>query len=136
MASNHAIGTAAKLKWSILLTVVTAGATLAAWWAIRYPVPLLWITACSVLTATAFWYDKVVSKRQRPALRVPETSLLWMCLIGGSPGGLLSMLSRRHKTVDPGFKFRLGIILGLQIAAVLGYVFWRLTSGSGGGPAS
>ncbi len=91
------------------------------------PASLIWFAVASVITAGAFLYDKQVSARNDPGRRIPELALLWMCLIGGSLGGIVVMLGRRHKTIDPQFRFVLGIIVGVQIGALLFWVWSRLT---------
>lgn len=89
---------------------------------------LVWFVTVTCLTAAAFYYDKSVSKLNDPGRRIPELALLWMCLIGGSVGGIIVMLGRRHKTVDPQFKFILGIIVGIQIGALLFWLWNLLTA--------
>ncbi|MCL4198330.1 MAG: DUF1294 domain-containing protein [Phycisphaerales bacterium] len=94
------------------------------------PALLVWFIAVNVVAAGAFIYDKQASRRNDPGRRIPELALLWMCLIGGSVGGIVVMLGRRHKTIDPQFRFVLGIIVGIQIGAFLFWLWSRLTGAS------
>lgn len=94
------------------------------------PALLVWFIAVNAVAAGAFIYDKQVSRRNDPGRRIPELALLWMCLIGGSVGGIVVMLGRRHKTIDPQFRFVLGIIVGIQIGAFLFWLWSRLTGAS------
>lgn len=89
---------------------------------------LVWFVTVTVVTAAAFLYDKQVSRLNDPGRRIPELALLWMCLIGGSVGGIIVMLGRRHKTIDPQFRFMLGIIVGIQIGALLFWIWSALTA--------
>ena len=91
------------------------------------PALLVWFVAVNLITGGAFFYDKHVSRLNDPGRRIPELALLWMCLIGGSVGGIVIMLGRRHKTIDPQFRLVLGIIVGIQIGAFLFWIWNRMT---------
>lgn len=92
---------------------------------------LVWFMTITGLTAAVFYWDKRVSRLNDPGRRIPELTLLWLCLIGGSVGGIVVMLGRRHKTIDPQFRFMLGIIVGIQIGIVL-YAFWSWATAPSG----
>ncbi len=55
--------------------------------------------------------------------RVPESTLLTVCALGGSLGALLGMHCLHHKTKHPKF-YLLVPTLFLLHAAVFSYVFW------------
>lgn len=93
-----------------------------------FPPAAVWFIAVTLATALAFLYDKQVSRLNDPGRRIPELALLWMCLIGGSLGGIVVMLGRRHKSIDPQFRFILGIIVGIQIGALAFWLWSRLTA--------
>lgn len=117
--------------WASGLTLATLVMAIAAYFLVfKEGAPLVWFVAVSGITAAAFYYDKSVSKLNDPGRRIPELALLWMCLIGGSVGGIIVMLGRRHKTIDPQFKFILGIIVGIQIGALLFWLWSWLTAAS------
>lgn len=54
--------------------------------------------------------------------RISEQNLLWVCLIGGSIGGWLSMKNYHHKTKKKAFKWRFYAIVVLQLFLLL-FVF-------------
>jgi len=117
------------MMWAAGLTLATLVVAIAAYFlAFKERAPLVWFLAVSGLTAAAFYYDKSMSKLNDPGRRIPELAMLWMCLIGGSVGGIIVMLGRRHKTVDPQFRFILGIIVGIQIGALVVWIWSRLTA--------
>jgi len=76
---------------------------------------LLLVNAC---TFVRFWQDKeraVAGER-----RIPESDLLGLALIGGSPGALLARSCFRHKTRKQPFSTYLYLILAVQIGAIIG----------------
>ena len=77
----------------------------------------LWLYLCTInaLSFLLMLIDKQKAKKNK--WRIPEKTLLGICLIGGSVGGLISMHLFRHKTKH--LRFRLGIPLMLiaQLAA-------------------
>ncbi len=115
--------------WAAGLTLATLVVAIALYYAVigEYP-RLVWFITVTGVTAAAFYYDKTVSRLNDPGRRIPELALLWMCLVGGSVGGIIVMLGRRHKTVDPQFRFILGIIVGIQIGAMAFWIWSTLTA--------
>ena len=77
----------------------------------------LWLYLCTInaFSFLLMLIDKQKAKKNK--WRIPEKTLLGVCLIGGSVGGLISMHLFRHKTKH--LRFRLGIPLMLiaQLAA-------------------
>ena len=77
---------------------------------------LLLVNAWTVLR---FWQDKrraMVGER-----RIPESDLLGLALIGGSPGALIARHLFRHKTRKEPFSTQLLVIFILQIGAIIGF---------------
>ncbi|WP_076068993.1 DUF1294 domain-containing protein [Sphingomonas montana] len=59
-------------------------------------------------------------ERARAGLRrVPETTLLWLALIGGTPGAFLARHLFRHKTRKQPFSDRLRLIAVVQIGGLI-----------------
>src|SRR5215212_11904285 len=78
---------------------------------------LLLVNAWTVLR---FWQDK--QRAVADERRISETDLLWLALIGGSPGALLARHLFRHKTRKQPFSTQLFVIVALQIGAIIGFV--------------
>ena len=69
-------------------------------------------------TMMRFWQDKqlaIAGKR-----RVPESNLLGLALVGGSPGALLARHLFRHKTRKEPFSTQLLVIVALQAGTAIG----------------
>ena len=80
----------------------------------------LWLYLCTInaLSFLLMLIDKQKAKKNK--WRIPEKTLLGVCLIGGSVGGLISMHLFRHKTKHP--QFFIGIPLMLIVQLVAAYV--------------
>lgn len=66
-------------------------------------------------------YDKRQAKKHR--WRIPESTLLLLAALGGSPAMLVTMRAIRHKTQHKKFMIGIPVIMILQIAAVLYFIF-------------
>lgn len=56
-------------------------------------------------------------KAKRGAWRIPEATLMWAAVLGGSIGSLAGMYTFRHKTKHPKFTIGIPVILAIQIIA-------------------
>lgn len=72
-----------------------------------------YIGIINIVTFLAFAIDKL--KAERDQWRISEKTLLSLCVIGGSLGGLIGMYSCHHKTRKPQFRYGVPIILAIQI---------------------
>ena len=69
-------------------------------------------------TMLRFWQDK--QRAVTGDRRIPESDLLVLALIGGSPGALLARQLFRHKTRKEPFSTQLLVIVALQAGAAIG----------------
>jgi len=82
---------------------------------------LLYLFAINVVAFFAFGIDKLKAKRDK--WRIPESTLLSMAVLGGSIGALAGMKVWRHKTLHDKFRIGIPVIIALQIAAVVWWIF-------------
>ena len=68
-------------------------------------------------TILRFWQDK--QRATAGERRIPESDLLGLALIGGSPGALLARYLFRHKTRKEPFTTQLIAIVMLQIGVII-----------------
>lgn len=80
-------------------------------------IAVLYLWAINALTLLAFGWDKLRARRKRR--RVPERRLLWLAVLGGSPGAVLGRWIFGHKTRKKGFSVKLFAILTLQGALTI-----------------
>jgi len=81
---------------------------------------IIYIFAINALTILAWWLDKRAAKWG--FRRIPENSLLFISLLGGSVGGVIASKVLRHKTRKQPFKGILYFIMVLQIVALAVYI--------------
>lgn len=82
---------------------------------------LLYLFAINIVAFFAFGIDKYKAKRDK--WRIPESTLLSMAVLGGSIGALAGMKVWRHKTLHDKFRIGIPVIIALQIAAVVWWIF-------------
>ncbi len=80
----------------------------------------LYIIIITLLTFICFGVDKYKARNHK--WRIKEATLIGMCVLGGSLGGLAGMYIFHHKTKKPLFYISIPLILIIQIAAVLFFV--------------
>ena len=78
---------------------------------------LIYIAIISIITFLCFGIDKWKAKAHK--WRIKEATLIGLCIIGGSIGGLLGMHLFRHKTKKPLFFIGIPLILIAQIAIII-----------------
>lgn len=76
---------------------------------------LVYLIIINALTLLFMLVDKVKAKRN--LWRIPERTLLSLCALGGSLGGLLGMKLFRHKTLH--LRFSIGIPVMLAVHVVI-----------------
>ena len=73
----------------------------------------LYLAIVNALSFLLMLIDKVKAKKK--LWRIPERTLLGLCAIGGSLGGLVGMKLFRHKTLHPQFAIGIPVMLAVQI---------------------
>ncbi|GAA4722002.1 DUF1294 domain-containing protein [Sphingomonas lutea] len=73
----------------------------------------------NVWTYVSFCQDKRLA--QKGLHRIPESNLLMLAALGGSPAALLARHRFRHKTRKQPFSTLLFVIIALQIGALMGW---------------
>lgn len=76
---------------------------------------IIFIAVMGLITFITYGIDK--KKAKNGGMRVPEKTLLFMSLFGGGIGGLLGMLTFRHKTRAEHWYFYAVNILGIGVIA-------------------
>lgn len=84
---------------------------------------LLYLAFINALTFFVFAFDKTFA--QKGSWRVRERTLLILALCGGTPAALFAMQSFRHKTQKTSFNLLLALILLVQLAGVMSFLFAR-----------
>ena len=79
----------------------------------------IYLVGINILTFLIYGADKWKAKRDK--WRIPEDTLIWLAIVGGSVGALLGMYLFRHKTKHR--KFQIGIPVILLVQAGLLYFF-------------
>ena len=78
---------------------------------------LIYLVIINVITFFMYGIDKWKAKRTK--WRIPEATLLWMAVAGGSVGAWLGMKAWHHKTLHKKFKYGVPAILIAQVALVI-----------------
>ena len=78
---------------------------------------LYYLIAINLITFIVFAIDKI--KAMKDKYRINELTLIMLCFVGGSVGGLLAMLITRHKIRKPKFYILVPLFLLLQIASIV-----------------
>jgi len=85
---------------------------------------LIYFALISLISIIVCIYDKVISKRERVELRIPEKNLLILSALGGSVAMYLTMQIIHHKTKHAKFMIGIPIIIILQAALVACYFYF------------
>jgi len=76
------------------------------------------LVVVNLLTIVQYWDDK--QRAIAGEKRIPESSLLFLAAIGGSPAALLARRWFRHKTRKEPFSTRLMVIVMVQAGVAIG----------------
>ena len=83
---------------------------------------LYYLAFINLLLFVLMGVDK--AKAKRGSRRVPEATLFFLAVVGGSLGGLLGMAVFRHKTLHKSFRIGFPVILIAQLA-LAGYLILK-----------
>lgn len=78
---------------------------------------LIYFLSINVITFIMYGIDKLRAKKSW--WRIPESTLLWFAVFGGSVGAILGMKVWHHKTLHKKFKYGVPAIIIAQVAVVL-----------------
>lgn len=86
----------------------------------------MWLGYLILLNAAAFFIMLADKQRARKKKwRIPESTLITLALIGGSPGIWAGMYAFRHKTRHLKFTLGVPLILALQLLALVFFWYWK-----------
>lgn len=85
---------------------------------------LIYLAVISFICVTVCVYDKVISKKNRVELRVPEKNLLILSALGGSVAMYITMQIIHHKTKHAKFMIGIPLIMVLQAALIVCYFYF------------
>ena len=85
-------------------------------------IAILVLLLINAWTMLRFWQDK--QRALGGQRRIPESDLLGLALIGGSPGALPARHLFRHKTRKQPFSTQLMLIVVVQIGAAIGFTLF------------
>lgn len=88
---------------------------------INWKYVLIYVLVINVIGFLAMGIDKLKAKKDW--WRIPEGTLMMLCLLGGGIGTICGMYKFRHKTKKLKFTVGMPTILILEIAIVLYVVF-------------
>lgn len=77
---------------------------------------LIYLSIINALAFLLMLIDKQKARKNR--WRIPERTLLGVCAIGGSLGGLLGMYLLRHKTLHKRFSIGIPLMLLFHVACL------------------
>ena len=88
-------------------------------------IAIVYLAVISVVSVIICAYDKMISKKNKVELRIPEKVLLILSALGGSIAMFVTMLLIRHKTKHVKFMLGIPLILIAQIALTVALLLIR-----------
>ena len=83
---------------------------------------LIYLVIINVVTFFMYGIDKWKAKKSK--MRIRETALLGLAVIGGSIGAWLGMKVWHHKTLHKKFRFGVQAIIIIQLS-LIGYLLYK-----------
>lgn len=84
---------------------------------------IIYLVVINIIAFLAMGIDKWKAKRD--AWRIPEQTLLSLVVLGGGIGGIAGMYTFRHKTKKPRFYIGFPLILIIEIAVAIYFIFFN-----------
>lgn len=82
----------------------------------KYKILLIYLVIVNFVTFAAFAVDKIAAIEKRSRIRI--VTLLGLCFIGGSLGGLVAMYLFHHKTQKDYFVVGVPLIIAMQVVVI------------------
>ena len=83
-----------------------------------------YLVVISIISIIICIYDKMISKLNKVALRIPENTLMILSAVGGSVAMFITMLLIRHKTKHFKFMFGIPVIIVIQAAIIFALFYF------------
>lgn len=83
---------------------------------------VIYLLTINLITFVMYGIDKLKAKKAK--WRIPEATLLWIAVLGGSLGAWAGMQVWHHKTLHKKFKYGVPAIILLQIALAVYLVLY------------
>ncbi len=87
-------------------------------------IAIIYFAFISLVSVVICVYDKVISKKNRVELRIPEKTLLILSALGGSLAMYITMQIVHHKTKHKKFMIGIPVIMVIQIILVILYFYF------------
>ena len=84
---------------------------------------LIYLGIISIVSMIICCYDKIAAKHASRH-RIPEATLLWLSILGGSVAMLITMNLIRHKTRHKKFMIGIPVIIFFQAAAIAALIYF------------
>jgi uncharacterized membrane protein YsdA (DUF1294 family)/cold shock CspA family protein len=84
-----------------------------------------YLGAIGLATWATFAWDKHQARLE--SRRIPESVLLGLSLVGGSPAALLAMFTLRHKSSKRSFQLKFAAVVVVQVLVVIGWYHFQTT---------
>lgn len=79
-------------------------------------IALIYFLTVNAVSIGSMLADKLRARKN--LWRIPEARLIWLAVLGGSPGILLGMQLFRHKTLHPKFSIGVPVIFAVQVVCL------------------
>ncbi len=110
------------LAWLVVAALIATGLTWILAARLNVPAVIGYLLAINLITLLYYGLDKRAAKSERR--RVPERTLHFLAVAGGSPAALLGQRLFKHKTIKRSFRTWFWIIVAVQALAIAWWVYF------------